>query len=44
MIVSVASDANAGNNGVYMLVGVDYTIASNWRKMSTIEEIAYLQE
>ena len=44
MVVSVASDVNPANNGVYMLIDADFTIASNWQKMASVEEIAYLQE
>ena len=43
MIVTVASDVNPANNGVYMLMDADYTIASNWQKMASVAEIADLQ-
>lgn len=44
MIVSVASDINPSNNGVYMLLAQDFTQESNWQKLSTLDQIMDLQK
>ena len=43
MVVSVAFDS-VDNNGVYVLLAQDFTQEENWKKLSTLNEIADLQE
>lgn len=44
MIVSVAKDIDPNNNGVYILIADDFTLASNWRKLSDENDIDSLRE
>ena len=44
MIVVVATDVNADNNGLYVLKDKDYTNIDNWVKYATQDDIASLQE
>ena len=44
MMVAVAADQNAKNNGVYLLLANDYSVEANWRKCADIADIENLQD
>ena len=44
MMVAVAQDVNAANNGIYMLTAEDYTVAENWMKLSDSRDLQALRE
>lgn len=44
MIVAVAADPNPDNNGIYVLIGSNYTLEASWEKQATHKDIASLQQ
>lgn len=44
MLVTVAADPVAKNNGVYLLLANDYSVEANWRKCADIADIENLQD
>lgn len=44
MIVAVAADPNPNNNGLYILMGNNYTLEASWEKHATNKDVISLQQ
>lgn len=44
MIVAVAADSDPNNNGIYVLMGSNYTLETSWEKQATNKDITSLQQ